>query len=106
MGKQVPPQRRFRRQPANRLSLAGEPIENPFFFSATTTRLPVGTLEVRRKVENGRLLGPGVLDMKSGIALILHAIERSKLGTAHCRARSRFSWCPRRSWQPFFAQNY
>src|SRR5260370_14293247 len=27
------------------------------------------------KIENGRLRGPGVLDMKSGIALMLHAIE-------------------------------
>ena len=27
------------------------------------------------KIENGHLLGPGVLDMKSGIALMLHAIE-------------------------------
>jgi glutamate carboxypeptidase len=27
------------------------------------------------KIENGRLRGPGVLDMKSGIALIFHAIE-------------------------------
>jgi glutamate carboxypeptidase len=26
-------------------------------------------------IKNGRLLGPGVLDMKSGIALMLHAIE-------------------------------
>lgn len=40
------------------------------------TVYPLGTLaKMPCKIENGRLLGPGVLDMKSGIALILHAIE-------------------------------
>lgn len=40
------------------------------------TVYPLGTLaNMPCKVENGRLSGPGVLDMKSGIALILHAIE-------------------------------
>jgi len=40
------------------------------------TVYPLGTLaNMPCKVENGRLHGPGVLDMKSGIALILHAIE-------------------------------
>jgi glutamate carboxypeptidase len=40
------------------------------------TVYPLGTLaSMPCKIENGRLLGPGVLDMKSGIALILHAIE-------------------------------
>jgi glutamate carboxypeptidase len=40
------------------------------------TVYPLGTLaKMPYKVEKGRLLGPGVLDMKSGIALILHAIE-------------------------------
>lgn len=40
------------------------------------TVYPLGTLaSMPCKIENGRLRGPGVLDMKSGIALILHAIE-------------------------------
>jgi glutamate carboxypeptidase len=40
------------------------------------TVYPLGTLaNMPCKVENGNLLGPGVLDMKSGIALMLHAIE-------------------------------
>ncbi len=40
------------------------------------TVYPLGTLaKMPCTIENGRLHGPGVLDMKSGIALILHAIE-------------------------------
>ena len=40
------------------------------------TVYPLGTLaNMPCKIEGGRLRGPGVLDMKSGIALILHAIE-------------------------------
>ncbi|MGA7217542.1 MAG: M20 family metallopeptidase [Candidatus Sulfotelmatobacter sp.] len=40
------------------------------------TVYPLGTLaNMPCKLENGRLLGPGVLDMKSGIALMLAAIE-------------------------------
>ena len=40
------------------------------------TVYPLGTLaNMPCKIENGRLLGPGCLDMKSGIALMLHAIE-------------------------------
>jgi glutamate carboxypeptidase len=40
------------------------------------TVYPLGTLaNMPCKIENGCLLGPGVLDMKSGIALMLHAIE-------------------------------
>ena len=40
------------------------------------TVYPLGTLaNMPCKIENGRLLGPGVLDMKSGIALMLHAID-------------------------------
>ena len=40
------------------------------------TVYPVGTLSTMPcRVADGRLWGPGALDMKSGIALILHAIE-------------------------------
>jgi glutamate carboxypeptidase len=40
------------------------------------TVYPLGTLETMPcRVQDGRLHGPGVLDMKSGIALMLHAIE-------------------------------
>jgi glutamate carboxypeptidase len=40
------------------------------------TVYPLGTLaNMPCKIDNGRLRGPGVLDMKSGIALMLHAIE-------------------------------
>jgi glutamate carboxypeptidase len=40
------------------------------------TVYPLGTLaKMPCNIEDGRLRGPGVLDMKSGIALILHAIE-------------------------------
>jgi glutamate carboxypeptidase len=40
------------------------------------TVYPLGTLaKMPCTIENGRLHGPGVLDMKSGIALMLHAIE-------------------------------
>jgi glutamate carboxypeptidase len=40
------------------------------------TVYPIGTIsKMRCRVMKGRLYGPGVLDMKSGIALALHAIE-------------------------------
>ena len=40
------------------------------------TVYPLGTLaHMPCKIENGHLFGPGVLDMKSGIALIYHAID-------------------------------
>jgi glutamate carboxypeptidase len=43
------------------------------------TVYPLGTLtNMPCKIDNGRLHGPGVLDMKSGIALMLHAIEALK----------------------------
>jgi glutamate carboxypeptidase len=40
------------------------------------TVYPLGTLaKMPCMIDNGRLRGPGVLDMKSGIALMLHAIQ-------------------------------
>ena len=40
------------------------------------TVYPIGTIsKMRSRVAKGRLHGPGVLDMKSGIALALHTIE-------------------------------
>ena len=40
------------------------------------TVYPLGTLAgMPCKIEHGHLLGPGVLDMKSGVTLMLHAIE-------------------------------
>jgi glutamate carboxypeptidase len=40
------------------------------------TVYPVGTIsKMRYRVANGRVFGPGVLDMKAGIALALHVIE-------------------------------
>ena len=40
------------------------------------TVYPIGTIsKMRCRVAKGRLYGPGVLDMKSGIALALHSIE-------------------------------
>jgi glutamate carboxypeptidase len=42
----------------------------------TDTVYPIGTIsKMKCRVVKGRLHGPGVLDMKSGIALALHAIE-------------------------------
>jgi glutamate carboxypeptidase len=47
------------------------------------TVYPLGTLaNMPCKIQNGHLRGPGVLDMKSGIALMLHAIEA--LQAWHC----------------------
>ena len=43
------------------------------------TVYPLGTLAgMPCKIQDGRLCGPGVLDMKSGIALMLHSIEALK----------------------------
>src|SRR4029077_17111486 len=40
------------------------------------TVYPLGTLATTPcRIENGRLWGPGALDMKSGIALMLHALD-------------------------------
>ncbi|MEJ7722126.1 MAG: M20/M25/M40 family metallo-hydrolase [Ilumatobacteraceae bacterium] len=43
------------------------------------TVFPLGTLAARPfAVRDGRATGPGVFDMKSGIALAVHALERAR----------------------------
>jgi glutamate carboxypeptidase len=57
----------------------GKPI---MLLGHIDTVYPMGTLSTMPcRVADGRLWGPGALDMKSGIALILHALEG--LGTWH-----------------------
>ena len=52
---------------------AGEPV---LLLGHYDTVYPLGTLaSMPCRIENGRLYGPGAFDMKSGIALMLHAIE-------------------------------
>lgn len=51
----------------------GKPIT---FVGHMDTVLPLGTLAERPlRIENGRLYGPGAIDMKSGIAVILSAVR-------------------------------
>jgi len=53
-----------------------EKIKPVLLLGHFDTVYPLGTLEAMPcRVENDRLHGPGVLDMKSGIALMLYAIE-------------------------------
>jgi glutamate carboxypeptidase len=53
-----------------------EKIKPVLLLGHFDTVYPLGTLETMPcRVEEGRLLGPGVLDMKSGIALMLYTIE-------------------------------
>jgi glutamate carboxypeptidase len=58
------------------IDFAGKASSKPvLLLGHYDTVYPLGTLaNMPCKIENGRLHGPGVLDMKSGIALILHAI--------------------------------
>ena len=58
-------------------SHSGSTNSNPvLLLGHYDTVYPLGTLaNMPCRIENGRLRGPGVLDMKSGIALMLHAIE-------------------------------
>ena len=58
------------------IDFAGEAPGKPvLLLGHYDTVYPLGTLaSMPCKIDNGRLLGPGVLDMKSGIALMLHAI--------------------------------
>jgi glutamate carboxypeptidase len=52
---------------------SGKPV---LLLGHTDSVYPLGTLvNMPCRVADGRLWGPGALDMKSGIALILHAIE-------------------------------
>jgi len=45
----------------------------------TDTVYPIGTIsKMPSRVAKGRVWGPGVLDMKSGIALVLHVVEAMK----------------------------
>jgi len=55
----------------------GESAQKPvLLLGHYDTVYPLGTLATMPcRVSSGRLWGPGVLDMKSGIALMLHAIE-------------------------------
>ena len=61
-------------------SRPGSPHQKPvLLLGHYDTVYPLGTLAgMPCKIEDGRLRGPGVLDMKSGIALMLHAIEALK----------------------------
>ena len=53
-----------------------EKIKPVLLLGHFDTVYPLGTLDTMPcRVESDRLLGPGVLDMKSGIALMLYAIE-------------------------------
>jgi len=57
---------------------AGKPV---LLLGHYDTVYPLGTLaSMPCRTENGRLYGPGAFDMKSGIALMLHAIEVFQAG--------------------------
>jgi glutamate carboxypeptidase len=59
------------------IDFAGKASRKPvLLLGHYDTVYPLGTLATMPcNIGNGRLRGPGVLDMKSGIALMLHAIE-------------------------------
>jgi len=59
------------------VDFAGETQQKPvLLLGHYDTVYPMGTLtSMPCRVGNGRLWGPGVLDMKSGIALMIHAIQ-------------------------------
>jgi glutamate carboxypeptidase len=59
------------------IDFAGEADRKPvLLLGHYDTVYPLGTLaNMPCKIANGHVCGPGVLDMKSGIALMLHAIE-------------------------------
>ena len=59
------------------------------------TVYPLGTLaNMPCRIADGRMHGPGVLDMKSGIALMLFAIEALQTWNAACPAPSPSSSSP------------
>ena len=60
-----------------RVDFAGDSKSKPvLLLGHFDTVYPLGTLaQMPCEVQKGRLHGPGVFDMKSGIALMLHAIE-------------------------------
>jgi glutamate carboxypeptidase len=54
----------------------GETQQKPILLGHYDTVYPTGTLaNMPCRVGNGRLWGPGVLDMKSGIAIMLYALQ-------------------------------
>ena len=59
------------------------------------TVYPIGTIsKMRCRVTKGRLYGPGVLDMKSGIALAIRSIEAMlKWDAGRLPRRSMFGFC-------------
>ncbi len=72
------------------------------------TVYPLGTLaSMPCQMTDGRLHGPGVFDMKSGIALMLYAIEALQAWHSGLpRPVTVFLGLRRRSRQQFLAQNY
>ena len=104
----LPPRHRLRQQPSNRFPQRRKKI-NPFCSSATSTRSTrwARSPPCPARKPTDRLHGPGVLDMKSGIALMLYAIEAlQSWHSGLAAARHGVSSFRRRSRQQFFAQNH
>jgi len=62
------------------IDFAGDAAQKPvLLLGHFDTVYPLGTLaKMPCKVEKGRMHGPGVLDMKAGVALMLYAVEALK----------------------------
>ena len=91
--------RRFRGQRANRFcrTRKAKPV---LLLGHFDTVYPLGTLaNMPCHVADGRMHGPGVLDMKSGIALMLFAIAALKRGTGACRGRLPCFWFRMKKWE-------